>query len=98
MCDWQHYCRGAAHQLRGIYIEGWNSASNRDALLIPNLWKLIRRFKMLEAIAMLKRRQVNFLFVYVKPTSLFVCQAGAGNLNNNRPKGNKYHSAKAIMN
>ena len=26
--------------------------------------------------------------------SLFVCQAGAGNLNNNRPKGNKYHSAK----
>ena len=44
------------------------------------------------------KAQVNFLFVYVKPTSLFVCQAGAGNLNNNRPKGNKYHSAKAIMN
>ena len=40
----------------------------------------------------------EFFFVYVKPTSLFVCQAGAGNLNNNRPKGNKYHSAKAIMN
>ena len=40
----------------------------------------------------------DFFFVYVKPTSLFVCQAGAGNLNNNRPKGNKYHSAKAIMN
>ena len=98
MCDWQHYCRAAAHQLRGIYVEGWNSASNRDAPLIPNLWKLIRRFKMLEATAMHGwRRQVNF-FVYVKPTSLFVCQAGAGNLNNNRPKGNKYHSAKAIMN
>ena len=99
MCDWQHYCRAAAHQLRGIYVEGWNSASNRDAPLIPNLWKLIRRFKMLEATAMHEwRRQVNFLFVYVKPTTLFVCQAGAGNLNNNRPKGNKYHSAKAIMN
>ena len=54
---------------------------------------------MLEATAMHEwRRQVNFLFVYVKPRSLFVCQAGAGNLNNNRPKGNKYHSAKAIMN
>ena len=56
---------------------------------------------MLEATAMHLhkwRRQVNFLFVYVKPRSLFVCQAGAGNLNNNRPKGNKYHSAKAIMN
>ena len=99
MCDWQHYCRAAAHQLRGIYVEGWNSASNRDAPLIPNLWKLIRRFKMLEATAMHEwRRQVKFLFVYVKPTTLFVCQAGAGNLNNNRPKGNKYHSAKAIMN
>ena len=51
---------------------------------------------MLEATAMHEwRRQVNFLFVYVKPRSLFVCQAGAGNLNNNGRKGNKYHSAKA---
>ena len=25
----------------------------------------------------------------------FICQADAGNLNNNRRKGNKYHSAKA---
>ena len=36
----------------------------------------------------------DFFFVNVKPTSLFVCQVGAGNLNNRR-KGNKYHSAKA---
>ena len=72
---------------------------NRDAPLIPNLWKLIRRFKKLEAIAMQEgRRQVYFVFIKVKPMSLFVCQAGAGNLNNNRPKGNKYHSAKATMN
>ena len=41
------------------------------------------------------RRQVYFVFIKVKPMSLFVCQAGAGNLNNNRRKGNKYHSAKA---
>ena len=69
---------------------------NRDAPLIPNLWKLIRRFKKLEAIAMQEgRRQVYFVFIKVKPMSLFVCQAGAGNLNNNRRKGNKYHSAKA---
>merc|ERR1711884_887384 len=27
--------------------------------------------------------------------NFFVCQAGAGNLNNNRRKGNKYRSAKA---
>ena len=27
--------------------------------------------------------------------NFFVCQAGAGNLNNNGRKGNKYHSAKA---
>ena len=40
------------------------------------------------------RGQVNFVFVIVKPTSLFVCQVGAGILNN-RGKGNKYHSAKA---
>ena len=89
MCDWQHYCRAAAHQLRGIYVEGWNSAFNRDAPLIPNLWKLIRRFKKLEATAMQEwRGQVNFVFVNVKPKSLFVCQVGAGNLNNKR-KGNK---------
>ena len=44
------------------------------------------------------RRQVNFVFVNAKPTSLFVCQASAGNLNNNRSKGNKYHSAKAKNN
>ena len=37
---------------------------------------------------------MNFVFVNVKPTSLFVCQVGAGHLNNKR-KGNKYHSAKA---
>ena len=68
---------------------------NRDAPLIPNLWKLIRRFKKLEATAMQEwRGQVNFVFVDVKPTSLFVCQVGARNLNNRR-KGNKYHSAKA---
>ena len=68
---------------------------NRDAHLIPNLWKLIRRFKKLEATAMQEWRvQVNFVFVNVKPTSLFVCQVGAGKLNNRR-KGNKYHSAKA---
>ena len=30
-----------------------------------------------------------------KKMNWFVCQAGAGNLNNNRRKGNKYHSAKA---
>ena len=36
----------------------------------------------------------DFFFVNVKPTSLFVCQVGAGILNN-RGKGNKYHSAKA---
>ena len=41
------------------------------------------------------RRQVNFVFVNVKPINLFVCQAGAGNLINNRGKGNKYHSTKA---
>ena len=45
-------CHAAAHQLRGIYVEGWNSAFKRDAPLISNLWKLIRRFKMLEATAM----------------------------------------------
>ena len=27
--------------------------------------------------------------------NFFVCQAGAGNLNNNGRKGDKYHSAKA---
>ena len=76
-------------------VEGWNSALNRDAPLIPNLWKLIRRFKKLEATAMQEwRGLVNFVFVNVKPTSLSVCQVGAGNLNNKR-KGNKYHSAKA---
>ena len=68
---------------------------NRDAPLIPNLWKLLRQFKKLEATAKQEwRRQVNFVFVNVKPTSLFVCQVGARNLNNRR-KGNKYHSAKA---
>ena len=41
------------------------------------------------------RRQVNYVFVNVKPMNFFVCQAGAGNLNNNGRKGNKYHSAKA---
>ena len=40
------------------------------------------------------RGQVNFVFVNVKPTSLFVCQVGTGILNN-RCKGNKFHSAKA---
>ena len=68
---------------------------NRDVPLIPNLWKLIRQFKKLEATAMQEwRGQVNFVFVIVKPTSLFVCQVGARILNN-RGKGNKYHSAKA---
>ena len=38
---------------------------------------------------------MNFVFVNEKPMNLFVCQAGAGNLNNNRHKGKKYHSAKA---
>ena len=41
------------------------------------------------------RRQVNSVFVNVKPMNFFVCQAGAGDLNNNGRKGNKYHSAKA---
>ena len=41
------------------------------------------------------RRHVNNVFVNVKPMNFFVCQAGAGNLNNNGRKGNKYHSAKA---
>ena len=41
------------------------------------------------------RHQVNYDFVNVKPMNFFVSQAGAGNLNNNRRKGNKYHSAKA---
>ena len=41
------------------------------------------------------RRQVNYVYVNVKPMNFFVCQAGAGNLNNNGRKGNKYHSAKA---
>ena len=68
---------------------------NRDVPLIPNLWKLIRQFKKLEATAMQEwRGHVNFVFVIVKPTSLSVCQVGAGILNNRR-KGNKYHSAKA---
>ena len=40
------------------------------------------------------RRQVNFVFVNVTQMNLFACQAGTGNLNNNRRKG-KYHSAKA---
>ena len=38
---------------------------------------------------------MNYVFVNVKPMNFFVCQAGAGNLNNNGRKGNKYHSAKA---
>ena len=68
---------------------------NRDVPLIPNLWKLIRHFKKLEATAMqVWRGQMNFVFVIVKPTSLSVCQVGAGILNNRR-KGNKYHSARA---
>ena len=93
MCDWQYYCQAATHQLRGIYVEGWNSTSNRDAPLIPNLWKLIRRFRQLEATAMQEwRRQVKFVFVNVKPMNFFVCQAGAGNLNNSGRKGDKYHS------
>ena len=41
------------------------------------------------------RCQVNYVFVNVKPMNFFVCQAGAGNLNNNRRKGNRYHSTKA---
>ena len=41
------------------------------------------------------RRQVNYVFVNVKPMNFFVCQAGAGNLKYNGRKGNKYHSAKA---
>ena len=41
------------------------------------------------------RRQVKFVFVNVKPMNFFVCQAGAGNLNNSGRKGDKYHSAKA---
>ena len=41
------------------------------------------------------RRQVNYVFVNVKPMNFFVCQAGDGNLTNNGRKGNKYHSAKA---
>ena len=44
------------------------------------------------------RRQVNYVFVNVKPMNFFVCQAGAGNLNNNGRKGNKYHSAKEAKN
>ena len=100
MCDWQHYCRAAAHQLRGIYVEVWNSAFNMDAPdSKPVEVDQAVQNAMLEATAMHEWRcQVNFLFVFVKPRSLFVCQAGAGNLDNNRPKGNKYHSAKAIMN
>ena len=40
-------------------LEGWNSALNRP--LIPNLWKLIRQFKKLEATAMQEwRHQVNY--------------------------------------
>ena len=69
---------------------------NRDAPLIPNLGKLIRRIKKLEATAMKEwRPQVKFIFVNVKPTSLLVCHAGAGNLNKNRRKSNKYQCAKA---
>ena len=41
------------------------------------------------------RRQVNYVFVNVKPMNFFVFQASAGNLNNNGRKGNNYHSAKA---
>ena len=41
------------------------------------------------------RRQVNYVFVNVKPMNFLVCQASAGNLFNNGRKGNKYHSAKA---
>ena len=41
------------------------------------------------------RRQENYVFVNVKPMNFFVCQAGAGNLNNSGRKGDKYHSAKA---
>ena len=68
---------------------------NRDVPLIPDLWTLIRQFKKPEATAMQEwRGKVNFVFVIVKPTSLSVCQVGAGILNN-RQKGNKYHSAKA---
>ena len=41
------------------------------------------------------RPQVNYVFASVNPMNFFVCQAGAGNLNNSGRKGDKYHSAKA---
>ena len=51
---------------------------------------------MLEATAMQEwRRHLNYVFVNVKPMNFFVCQAGAGNLNNSRRKVDKYQSAKA---
>ena len=78
-------------------VEGWNSALNRDAPLQPNLWKLILKFRQLEATAVQEwRRQVLISFggfgkiIYRSPP----VQGGAGNLTNTTRRGSKYLGAK----